>query len=91
MCTKELTSKIREIKEYQRIVDEATEMLESLKDEVKAEMTARAVNEMDIDVFKVRWTSVVSNRFDSASFKKTHKDLYEQYTKATESKRFSIA
>lgn len=91
MCAKELINKVKEIKELQQLIDEATTEMESLKDEVKAEMTAREVEEMDVDVFKIRWKSVVSNRFDSTAFKKTHADLYNQYNKASESKRFTIA
>ena len=91
MSTKDLTVKIRGIKELQRLIDEATTEMESLKDELKAEMNARSVDEMDVDVFKIRYKTVVSNRFDSISFKATHKELYNQYTKATESKRFTIA
>lgn len=91
MGTTELTSKVREIKEYQRIIEEATAEMESLKDEVKAEMTARNTDEIIIDVFKIRWQSVVSSRFDTTAFKTTHRELYEQYAKPTESKRFTIA
>lgn len=91
MSTTELTSKVREIKEYQRIIDEATAEMESLKDEVKAVMTAQNTDEIIVDVFKIRWKPVISSRFDSTSFKVTHKELYDQYTKATESKRFTIA
>jgi hypothetical protein len=32
--------------------------------EGREEMTAREVDEMIVDVFKVRWTKVISNRFD---------------------------
>lgn len=39
---------------------------------------------------KVSWKYVTSNRFDSKTFKKDHKDLYEKYTKESTSRRFSI-
>ena len=39
----------------------------------------------------VRWTSVLSNRFDTTAFKREHAELYKLYTKQTASKRFSIA
>lgn len=91
MSTTDLTAKLREIKEFQRIIDEATAEMESLKDDVKAEMTARNTSEIIVDIFKVRYTTVLTNRFDSTAFKITHKELYEQYTKASESKRFTIA
>jgi len=65
--------------------------MESAKDELKAEMTARGVEEMTVSCFKLRYKEVKSSRFDSTAFKKTHADLYAQYSKETVSKRFSIA
>lgn len=91
MGTHELTSKIRELKELQALIDEAQAEAEALKDELKAYMTATGTEEIKVDVFKVRYTTVKSNRFDTAAFKKTHGDLYTQYTKETETRRFSVA
>lgn len=91
MSITELTTKIEDIKTLQTMIDDLTAELEGKKDEVKAEMTSRNVEEMTVSCFKVRYTTVTSNRFDSAAFKKTHTDLYNQYTKPTVSKRFSIA
>lgn len=91
MSSTELTNKIRQIKENEMLMKELETENEALKDSIKAEMTLRNTDEMTVDVFKIRWTSVISNRFDSAAFKATHADLYRQYTKTTESKRFSIA
>jgi len=54
-------------------------------------MTARETDELITGEYKIRWKKVVSNRFDTTSFKKTHADLYEQYTKTTETRRFTIA
>ena len=39
----------------------------------------------------VRWTSVLSNRFDTTGFKKVYGDLYKAFTKQTSSRRFSIS
>ena len=54
-------------------------------------MTARGVSEMLVDVFKVRWSKVLSRRFDTTAFKATHADLYGQYVKEVETRRFSVA
>ena len=39
----------------------------------------------------IRWTSVLSNRFDTTGFKKVYGDLYKAFTKQTNSRRFSIS
>jgi predicted phage-related endonuclease len=64
--------------------------METLKDSIKAEMTAREVDELTADVFKVRWTTVESSRFDSTAFKKAMPELFKQFSKQTTSRRFSI-
>ena len=91
MSNIDLTSTIKDIKEIQHLIDDLTAELESKKDIVKAEMTARNVSEISLPLFKVRYTDVTTNRFDSTAFKKTHAELYAQYTKPIISKRFSIA
>lgn len=91
MSTNEMASKIRELKELQAMKDELDAEIAALQDTIKAEMTARNVNEMVVDVFKVRWMPVVSSRFDTTTFKKTHADLYGQYCKQVETRRFTVA
>ena len=91
MSTPEITTKVEHIKTLQTMIDELSAEMETIKDEIKAEMNARGVEEMTVSCFKVRYKEVSSSRFDSTEFKKTHSELYEQYCKKTVSKRFSIA
>lgn len=91
MSTNELATKIRTLKELQALIDEAEAEIEAIKDEVKALMTSEGADELTVDVFKVRYTVVKSSRFDTSAFKKTHSDLYKQYSRETETRRFSVA
>ena len=91
MSAKELTSKVRELKELKAFAEQIADEIAAIEDLIKAEMTERNTEEMTVDVFKIRWTRMTSRRFDTSAFKKTHADLYAQYTKQTESRRFSIA
>ena len=86
----ELTGKVRELKELRIMAAELEAEITSLEDAIKAEMTAQGTNELIVDVFKVRWTPVISSRFDSTAFKATHAELYKQYSKPVETRRFSI-
>ena len=90
MSANEMTAKVRELKELKAMIDELSAEAATIEDEIKAEMTARNVNEMAVDVFKIRYTTVNGTRFDSSAFKKVHGDLYAQYSKQTTSRRFSI-
>ena len=46
--------------------------------------------ELEAGAYIIRWTSVLSNRFDTTSFKKLHNELYKEFTKQVTSRRFSI-
>ena len=91
MPTIEITSKIEALKELETLIEEAKAEAEALRDEIKAEMVNRNAEEMEAGQYIVRWTSVLSQRFDSTSFKKVMPDVYKSFTKQVASRRFSIA
>ena len=91
MSTIEITSKIEALKDLEALIEEAKAEAETLRDEIKAEMLNRNTEEMEAGQYIVRWTSVLSQRFDSTAFKKVYGDLYKEYTKQPASRRFSIA
>ena len=90
MSTIEITSKIEALKELEALIDEAKAEAEALRDEIKAEMLNRNTEEMEAGQYIVRWTSVLSQRFDSTAFKKVMPDVYKSLIKQTASRRFSI-
>lgn len=87
----EMLSKVRELKELKAMAEELAAEITAIEDIIKAEMLTQGVDEMQVDVFKIRYKTVVSNRFDSKAFKATHAELYSQYIKQTESRRFTVA
>ena len=91
MSTIEITSKIEALKELEALIEEAKAEAETLRDEIKAEMLSRDTEELEAGQYIIRWTSVLSQRFDSTAFKKVMPDVYRAYIKQVSSKRFSIA
>ena len=91
MSTIEITSKIEALKELEALIEEAKAEAEALRDEIKTEMLNRNTEEMEAGQYIVRWTPVLSQRFDSTAFKKVMPDIYKAYTKQVSSRRFSIA
>ena len=57
-----------------------------IKDEVKAVMLKEGTSEMTVGRFIVRWTEILSSRFDSTAFKKVMPDVYKAYTKSVTSR-----
>lgn len=91
MTNMEIQAKARELRELKAMADELTAEITAIEDTIKAELTARCVEEMAAGEYKIRWTTVTSSRFDSGAFKKALPDLYSQYCKPTVSRRFSVA
>ena len=91
MSTNELTTKIEALQEWERLMEEAKAEAEAIRDEIKQEMLLRNAEEMEAGQYIVRWTSVLSQRFDSTAFKKAMPEVYKAYTKQVTSRRFSIA
>ena len=91
MSINEIETKIRKMQEWEQLAADAKAEAEALRDEIKAEMLAQQSEEMTAGKFIVRWTSVLSNRFDTTAFKREHGELYRLYTKQSTSRRFSVA
>lgn len=91
MSTIEITAKIEALKDLESLIEEAKAEAESLRDEIKAEMLNRDTEELTAGQYIVRYTTVLSNRFDSTAFKKVMPDVYKAYTKQTSSRRFTIS
>ena len=91
MSQNEIVTKIEQLKEWEAILEEAQAEVEALRDCIKEQMLESDTEEMIVGTYIIRWTSVLSNRFDSTAFKKEHAELYKAFTKQVASKRFSIA
>ena len=64
---------------------------DGIRDSIKELMLEEGTEELEAGAYIVRWTSVLSNRFDTTAFKKLYGDLYKAYTKQVASKRFTIS
>ena len=91
MSTIEITGKIEALKDLESLIEEAKAEAEALRDEIKSEMLNRNTEEMEAGQYIVRWTSVLTQRFDTTAFKKVMPEVYKEYTKQISSRRFSIA
>ena len=91
MSQKEIISKIESLNELESFIEEIKAEAEAIRDSIKAEMLDRDTEELEAGQYIIRWTPVLSNRFDTTAFKKLYGDLYKAFTKQTASKRFSIS
>lgn len=84
-----IEAKLIELKKLEAERETYDALIETLKDEIKAEMGDEEV--LDTGIFKVTYKPVTTNRFDSKSFKGDHPDLYAAYTKPSVSRPFKVA
>ena len=87
----ELLAKIELLNKYEAMIEEMKGEADSIRNSIKAEMEAREVEELIAGQYIIRWTSILSNRFDTTGFKRAYGDLYKAYTKQTASRRFTIS
>lgn len=80
---------IEEYKKLQTQEDTVKEQKDLISNKIKA-----LLGENDCGIcgdYKVTWKNVSSNRFDSKSFQKENKELYEKYMKQSSYRRFQIS
>ena len=64
---------------------------DAIREAIKEEMIRQDTEELVAGAYIVRFTSVISNRFDSTTFKRLYADLYKDFTKPVSSRRFSVS
>ena len=89
MSTNELESKIRELRQLQALIEEATAEAEAIKDALKAHMGNS--EELLAGEYKVTWKAVKSSRIDTTALRKALPDVAERFTRETTTRRFCVA
>ena len=91
MATNEMIKKIEELQELEAYIEEVKAEAEAIRDEIKQTMLDQDTEELTAGQYIVRWTSVLTNRFDTTAFKKALPEVYKAYTEQSASRRFSIS
>ena len=81
---------MKELAQYTRIMEEAAATVDGLKDEIKKYMEVHNTEILTGNEHKATYKAVTSNRIDTAALKKDMPDIAAQYTKTTETKRFTF-
>lgn len=91
MRNAQIRQTVNELQELYAQADQLKAMIVEREAMIKEEMDARETEELNLGNVIIRFTSVLSNRFDTSAFKKLHNDLYNSFLKQVASRRFSIA
>ncbi len=91
MSKNEMMTLIETMNNYDDLAAKVKAKADAIRDAIKAEMERQAVEELICGQYIVRYTSVISNRFDSTTFKRLYADLYKDFTKPVSSRRFTVS
>lgn len=91
MSTTELEVKCRELRQLQCLIDEAQAEAETIRDTIKAQLTAQGVDELRAGEYKVTWKPVTTTRIDGRAFQQAFPDVAQAFVKTTTVRRFCIA
>lgn len=86
-----IDSIMKELAEYIRMQEEASAMVESLKDQLKERMTAAGVESLAGSEHKATYKAVSSSRVDTTALKRDLPEIAARYTKTTTARRFTFA
>ena len=91
MTKNEIVALIETMNNYDELAAKAKVKADAIRDALKEEMMERGLEEMEAGTYIVRYTNIISNRFDSTTFKRLYADLYKDFTKQTTSRRFTVS
>ena len=91
MSKNEMISLIETMNNYEDLAAKAKEKANAIRDAIKEEMARQETEELIAGSYIIRYTSVISNRFDSTTFKRLYADLYKDFTKPVSSRRFTVS
>ena len=91
MSIYEIDAKVKELKELRDMEAEVKSSIAAIEDSLKAEMLAKNTDVLFGKDYLITWKTIITHRFDSAAFKLTHADLFNQFSRSTTTRRFVIA
>lgn len=91
MGERALQNRIMKLKEIEAQQKTLEAQAEKIREEIKKDMETKQVEEMKAGSFIIRWKEIISNRLDGKALKAALPDVYNQFCKASASRRFTIA
>lgn len=91
MSKSELISMIEAMNNYDELAAKVKAKADAIREALKEEMIRRDAEELIAGAYILRYTPIISNRFDSANFKRLYAELYKDFTKPVSSRRFSVS
>ena len=89
MGLNEIETKVRKLRQLQKLIEEAQAEAEAIKDDLKSVMGHSEC--LIIGEYTITWKMITSSRIDTTALKKALPDIAEQFMKTTTNRRFIVA
>ena len=91
MSQNEMMNLIETMNHYDELASKVKAKADAIRATIKEQMERQAVEELICGPYIVRYSTVLSNRFDATTFKRLYADLYKDFTKQVSSRRFTVS
>lgn len=91
MTERMMENRVKKLKALESQIAELQEQADAIRSELKADLEEKGVDELETKNFIIRWKEIISNRLDGKALKAALPDVYNQFCKASASRRFTIA
>lgn len=91
MTNRQIDNRCKKLADIEAQIKALQAQADAIKNEIKADMDADSLEEIDTGKFKVRYKLVESVRLDNKALKKDLPDVYSRYSKVSACKRFTVA
>lgn len=89
MTANEVAMKCKDLKELQRLIEEAQAEADTIRDQIKDHMGESEF--LTVGEHRITWKPVKTARLDATALKKALPDVAARFTKETTVRRFSVA
>jgi len=91
MTERMIENRVRKLSALEEQIAQLQEQADAIKGELKADLEKKGLDELKTKNFIIRWKEIVNNRLDGKALKAALPEIYNQYCKASASRRFTIA
>lgn len=89
MSTREIESKVRELRQLQALIEEAQAEADTIREAIKAHMGD--AEELRAGKYRITWKAVKASRIDTTALRKALPDVAQAFTRETITRRFCVA
>ena len=86
----QMDEKLAQLRHGRHAMDALKKDAEAIEAEVKAELEARNVEQVETPHYRVTWKSFTSTRLDTKALKAERPEIYARYASETVTRRFTV-